>query len=324
MRQYGLLLIMSLLLIACGSGAQELADGRAAGDVSSDRGGSLARDLRDAPFHFPCQSETEGEKVAGSPATCVTGPTLLIGCITDEAGNGIGDASTEIDPSRSEATVTAMVFLTREDGRYVAPNIVETGWYSVTAGASGYGPETKRVLIREGGTAVLDFRLKRASNGAAGSKGQRHSGGRTWRPSRGQPGMAVREGLSGVSPEQGGTVCATPDIRVSLDPLPREMITRGGTISLDGSSLVLDGADVTAALHAISADYTGEVWYPVRSPLAAGRHIASFSFPNDAGGRSGYTWSFTVTDKPCPAAGPEPTPDRSFPPPPTANPGNAR
>lgn len=102
------------------------------------------------------------------------------------------------------------------------------------------------------------------------------------------------------------------------------MITRGGTISLDGSSLVLNGADVTEALQAISADYTGEVWYPVRSPLAAGSHIASFSFPNDAGGRSGYTWGFTVTDKLCLAAGPEPTPDRSFPPPPTANPGNAR
>lgn len=165
MRRVGYLLAVCASLAACAAGGErirgERPEGQAGADASAVRVESLVQDLREMPFHFPCQSETEGETVAGSPATYVSGPTLLIGCITDGAGDGIGNASTEIDPSRSEATVTAMGFFTREDGRYVAPNIVEPGWYTVTADASGYRPETKRVLVREGSTAVLDFTLDR-------------------------------------------------------------------------------------------------------------------------------------------------------------------
>ncbi len=69
----------------------------------------LAEDLKEKPFHFSCQSDMRGEKVKGSPATYVPGPTGLIGCITDSGGKGIDNASTEVEArSRPDATVTSI------------------------------------------------------------------------------------------------------------------------------------------------------------------------------------------------------------------------
>ncbi len=44
---------------------------------------SLSEDLRELPFHFPCQRDTRGEQVRQSPATYVPGPMEMIGCVTD-------------------------------------------------------------------------------------------------------------------------------------------------------------------------------------------------------------------------------------------------
>ena len=159
------LLILSLLLTACGPSGTESAGGQAAArGTQSDpsayyRTGSLVEDLREMPFHWPCQSDTNGEYVGGSPATYVRGPMFLIGCITDPRGKGIGRSGTEVDPSRSDATVTAAGFISGVDGRYVDPGISQPGWYTITATAYGYKPATKRVLIKEGWTTVLDYVL---------------------------------------------------------------------------------------------------------------------------------------------------------------------
>lgn len=140
----------------------------ASGDVKAHTPGvgaeALARDLEDVPFHWPCQADTKGEKVQGSPATYVRGPAKLIGCIKDRDGRGIQGASTGVEVgSVSDATVTlefASPIPTDKAGRYYERNAKGPGWWVVTAYAPGYKQLTKRVRVNEGWTAVLDYALE--------------------------------------------------------------------------------------------------------------------------------------------------------------------
>ncbi len=150
-----LILVVSLALLSgCGQWTS----------ATTKQASSLAEDIRELPFHFPCQRDTEGERVEGSPATYVpSGGEVLIGCILDQEGNGIAGATAGPDGEEAAATMTAEGWgPTGEDGRYLTPGIAHPGWYTVTADARGYEPLQKRVLIRKGQTAVLDFVLEPA------------------------------------------------------------------------------------------------------------------------------------------------------------------
>ncbi len=166
MRRNILLLgIVGILVMACTPSATEQPgqQGTGGGSLANNSGyyrkGMLAGDLREMPFHWPCQRATKGDRVEGSPATYVKGPMILVGCILDTKGSGIADTGTEVG-APSEATVTAGGFSTGKDGRYQEANIYVPGWYTVRVSTYGYKPVTKRVLIREGYTAVLDFVLQ--------------------------------------------------------------------------------------------------------------------------------------------------------------------
>ncbi len=55
--------------------------------------------------------------------------------------------------------MTLIGFNTGVDGWYTEPNIRGEGWYDLTANAEGYKPVTKRVFVKDGQTALLDFTL---------------------------------------------------------------------------------------------------------------------------------------------------------------------
>ncbi len=124
-------------------------------------GYDLVSDLDALPFHFPCERDLVGGEARGS-AAYVPGPRpQLLGCITDARGKGIEAAYTEVPVEGAAATMTAVGWgPTGADGRYIAPGIVEPGWYDVVAGASGYTPTKKRVWVDPTRTTVVDFVLE--------------------------------------------------------------------------------------------------------------------------------------------------------------------
>lgn len=141
------IVILAVVLSACGV---------------ENAGYSLAGDLRELPFHFPCQRDTRGDKVGHSPATYAPGPMEMLGCITDKEGRGIAGASALPEPEGVATPMTAEGWVpTDEDGRYLVPGVIHPGWYTITASARGYKPVSRRVLYREGHTAVLDLQLDR-------------------------------------------------------------------------------------------------------------------------------------------------------------------
>ncbi len=164
-RMFLLLVIVGLLVMACTpSETEQLGEQGMGGDPPANslgyyQEGMLAEDLRETPFHWPCQRNTKGETVKGSPATYVKGPMIVVGCIRDPKGRGIADTGTQVR-APSDATVTAMGFSTGKDGRYQEANIYVPGWYTLQVSTYGYKPLTKRVLVKEGYTAVLDFVLQ--------------------------------------------------------------------------------------------------------------------------------------------------------------------
>ena len=137
-------------------------------------------------WEFPCQGETRGGKIRGSPATYPSGAIdtrdgtgagiSLMGCIRAESGKGIAGATTTvryleegypglIDIRTGLPVIKNIRYRTDEKGRYIEPNIAGPGWWEVTATAPGYANVAKRVLIPKGNdhrTAVLDFNLPRA------------------------------------------------------------------------------------------------------------------------------------------------------------------
>ncbi len=121
----------------------------------------LLADMAELPFRFPCQQELVGRE-AKRGAAYVSGPhPQLIGCITDARGKGIEAAYTEVPVEGAAATMTAVGWgPTGADRRYIAPGIVEPGWYEVVAGASGYTPTKKRVWVDATRTTVVDFVLE--------------------------------------------------------------------------------------------------------------------------------------------------------------------
>lgn len=125
-------------------------------------GDALTENLRELPFHFPCQRDTRCEEVRQSSATYVPGPMVMLGCITDREGGGIAGTGAVPETEDAAATMTAEGRgQTGEDGRYLVPGVADPGWYTITATAHGYKPVSKRVLFRGGYTTVLDFELER-------------------------------------------------------------------------------------------------------------------------------------------------------------------
>lgn len=113
-----------------------------------------------------------------------------------------------------------------------------------------------------------------------------------------------------VSPWPESTVCASPEIRVSLtiydDSTARAIV-----------ALLLDGADVTPRDYPIYTTYPAQATLAYRppQPLVPGHHTATLAYPADAGARQTYTWAFEVGALPCPLPTPPPcaTPTQSHP-----------
>ncbi len=111
-----------------------------------------------------CQSDTKGAREQGSDATYVRDPEykegVVRGCIRNIAGEPLPGAYTDTRPLGLMRRMTAVGFHTEKDGQYTELNIIEPGWYAIKAVAAGYEPQTKRVLVKGGHSAVLDFELE--------------------------------------------------------------------------------------------------------------------------------------------------------------------
>jgi hypothetical protein len=168
MRIVWYLVVSCLLLAGCGSGRQAPVSTPSAQPATATAGpagrvSSPVPDSEEAPYRWPpCQSEADGEHIAGSPATYVPGRhPYLLGCIMDPSGAAIRNAGAYADPTRAAATMTAIgTAPTGADGRYEVPAIVEPGWYTIIAEARGYRTVRKRVFVDPNRTTVLDFVLR--------------------------------------------------------------------------------------------------------------------------------------------------------------------
>lgn len=111
---------------------------------------------------YACQSDVVGVREPTSDASYVPGGSLSVrGCIKDSHGRPLTRAIWDI-VRRPPGVRTTMMgpAPVRKNGWYREVNIVHPGPYEIRAMAPGYKPSTKRVLVKEGQEAILDFVLE--------------------------------------------------------------------------------------------------------------------------------------------------------------------
>lgn len=148
MRTSAFLLLVCLLLVACGLDPEYV-------PVSAPENLPVV-----TPMPIPCQRELQPGYKPGDGAAYVPGEEGLMGCVTDPQGRPIGYARPGPDSAPPGVRLTLEGNFTGEDGRYHDGRLAEPGWYTFSVHHDRYETATKRVEVRRGQTAVLDFVLK--------------------------------------------------------------------------------------------------------------------------------------------------------------------
>ncbi len=112
------------------------------------------------PHRFACRSEMPPGQKPEDDVAYVSGDGGVMGCVTDPRGRPISYARPGPESSPLGVRMTQEGLLTGEDGRYRDSRLTEPGWYTFAVYADGYEPATRRVEVRRGQTAVLDFVLE--------------------------------------------------------------------------------------------------------------------------------------------------------------------
>ncbi len=84
--------------------------------------------------------------------------TQVIGTVTDMDGNPLAEAGIAVD--KGTAPFPEMLMLSGEDGKYVWS--LPAGTFTLTARKDGYKDLSQEVVVKEGETAQLDFKLEKA------------------------------------------------------------------------------------------------------------------------------------------------------------------
>ena len=90
------------------------------------------------------------------PAQAQVDRAVLTGTVKDEQGAVIPGASLAVTHS---GTNVATRVVTTADGVYLAPNLIP-GTYTVLAEASGFGSQSRAVILEVGQRARIDFTMK--------------------------------------------------------------------------------------------------------------------------------------------------------------------
>ncbi len=112
------------------------------------------------PIPIPCQRELQPGEGAGGGVAYMPGDEGVMGCVADPLGRPISYARPGLESWPLGVQMTQEGLLAGEDGRYHDSRLTEPGWYTFVVYADGYEPATKRVEVRRGQTAVLDFVLE--------------------------------------------------------------------------------------------------------------------------------------------------------------------